>query len=287
VTIDATVTGAPGEAKRDANCIRCGYDLRGHDVGGRCPECGLKTHWSLKAPILLSQYPALWVAAMARGVKLLAAAYLVLFIMLILTVGGAMQNHSWLLFGTLFVAGLMQIAGAWMLATSSRHWSEPRSTVTRALLRFAAPLLPLGAICALWITFDYRAAVAGVAGLAMALSLIAPIAAFVRIRTVARMISDADLMEHSTVVGAGFLASVLAGAGLYVFVGFNGDATGAWTTFALFGVIIAMLLFLLWGAFLMFCCIIDFSQAARIALADWRNDAPPPVAPMAPGARVE
>ena len=37
-------------------------------------------------------------------------------------------------------------------------------------------------------------------------------------------------------------------------------------------VVIAILLFLLWGAFLMFCCIIDFSQAARIAGADWRND---------------
>jgi hypothetical protein len=58
----------PSRTKRDARCIRCGYDLRGHDVGGRCPECGLKTHWSLKAPILLSQYPALWVAADgARG----------------------------------------------------------------------------------------------------------------------------------------------------------------------------------------------------------------------------
>jgi hypothetical protein len=49
-----------------------------------------------------------------------------------------------------------------------------------------------------------------------------------------------------------------------------------------------MLLFLLWGAFLMFCCIIDFSQAARIATADWRNDeAPINAAPPEPAARVE
>ena len=63
MTIDAAAPNLPDNVKRDARCIRCGYDLRGHDVGGRCPECGLKAHWSLKAPILLSQYPALWVAA--------------------------------------------------------------------------------------------------------------------------------------------------------------------------------------------------------------------------------
>src|SRR5690242_1997171 len=124
VTTDALPTSptndpAPGQAKRDARCIRCGYDLRGHDVGGRCPECGLKTHWSLKAPILLSQYPALWVAAVARGVKLLSAAYVVLFVMMILSVGGALAGYDWLLFGVIFLAGVMQVAGAWMLASSS------------------------------------------------------------------------------------------------------------------------------------------------------------------------
>ena len=49
-----------------------------------------------------------------------------------------------------------------------------------------------------------------------------PIAAFVRLHTVARMISDADLMEHASVVGWGFLISLLAGVALYLYVGFTG-----------------------------------------------------------------
>ncbi len=285
MTLDAATDPphlADEQTKRDARCIRCGYDLRGHDVGGRCPECGLKAHWSLKAPILLSQYPALWVAAMARGVKLLSAAYLVLFVMLILAVGGALEGYDWILLGALFIAAVMQVAGAWMLSASSRHWSEPRSPLTRLALRVASPLLLLGVLGALWLTLDYREPVAVLTSLAMLASPAAPIAAFVRLRTVARMISDADLMEHASVVGGGFLASVVAGAALYVFMGFTGSGSGsddgghevrgAWTTFALFAIIISLLLFLLWGAFLMFCCIIDFSQAARIATADWRND---------------
>jgi hypothetical protein len=279
VTTDAAIANLIDPMKRDARCIRCSYDLRGHDVDGRCPECGLKAHWSLRAPILLSQYPATWVAAMARGVKLLAAAYLIMFVMLILAVGGALVGRDWLLFGALLLAGAMQVAGAWMLAESSRHWSEPRSPISTWVLRVAPPALPLGAAMALWLTFDYQAALATATMFAMALSLLAPIAAFVRIRTVARMISDADLMEHATAVGGGFLASVIAGVALYVVMGFRGDATSTWITVALFGVIIAMLLFLLWGAFLMFCCIIDFSQAARIATADWRNDEAPPALP--------
>src|SRR5688572_28914076 len=106
----ASAPGAriPGEATpANAPCIRCGYNLRGHDVAGRCPECGLKAHWSLRAPVLLSQYPAGWVAAMARGVKLLSLAYLFLFVMLILAVGGALEGRDWLLYAVILVAGVM------------------------------------------------------------------------------------------------------------------------------------------------------------------------------------
>jgi hypothetical protein len=277
MTLDVTIKPVPAErAPADVRCLRCGYSLRGHDVGGRCPECGLKAHWSIRAPVLLSQYPAGWVEAMSRGVKLLALAYLILFVMLILSVGGALADKDLLLFGFLLFAGILQLIGAWMLARSSNHWSEPRSPMNRVLLRLTPLLLPLGSIGSLSLVFRYHPAVASLSGLALALSLIAPIAAFVRIRTVARMISDADLMEHATVVGWGFLTSVLAGGGLFVFMGFQPTAArGAWATLALFVVVIAILLFLLWGAFLMFCCIIDFSQAARIASADWRNDEAP------------
>ncbi|MGB7157567.1 MAG: hypothetical protein WBD40_05845 [Tepidisphaeraceae bacterium] len=290
MTIDPAII-PPDDAKRDARCIRCGYDLRGHDPrehdgGGRCPECGLKAHWSLKAPVLLSQYPATWVLAMSRGVKLLAAAYLVMFVMLILAVGGALEKRDVLLFTTLLIAGLAQLAGAWMLSRSSRHWSEPPAATNRLLLRTAPVALLAGAIGALSLTVHFDPRISGATAIGFALSLIAPIAAFVRIRTVARMISDADLMEHSTVVGGGFLASVLAGAALYVFIGFRGDATGIGVTVALFGVIIALLMFLLWGAFLMFCCILDFGQAARIAMADWRAD-DAAVTPPRPGAGVQ
>jgi hypothetical protein len=94
-------------------------------------------------------------------------------------------------------------------------------------------------------------------------------------------------MEHSTFVGGGFLASVVAGVALYVYEGFSGTPPGTALTVLLFGIVIFLLLFLLWGAFLMFCCIIDFGQAARIAAADWHNDEAAVAAPPVAGARVE
>ena len=98
MTLDASNPHAAApqqqDVKRDARCIRCGYDLRGQDVGGRCPECGLKAHWSLRAPVLLSQYPATWVRSVARGVKLLAGAYAVVFFLLILAVAGKLEGYD-------------------------------------------------------------------------------------------------------------------------------------------------------------------------------------------------
>ncbi len=53
----------------DVACARCGYNLRGLDPRGRCPECGTRVDRSV-APPLLERVDPRWVRRTARGAVL-------------------------------------------------------------------------------------------------------------------------------------------------------------------------------------------------------------------------
>ncbi len=42
----------PQDAGADAICLKCGYSLRGLDLGGRCPECGTPVERSMRGNLL-------------------------------------------------------------------------------------------------------------------------------------------------------------------------------------------------------------------------------------------
>jgi DNA-directed RNA polymerase subunit RPC12/RpoP len=267
--------------ERAKRCIRCGYDLRGHaggaeDSDARCPECGLKAFWSLRAPQQLAQYPPGWVAAMSWGTRLLAAAYGFGFTVMILGFLEFFPKSETLAVGTFIALALLQAIGAWMLARQSGHYAERWAPINRWLLRLAPPLMVLGGVGILWIQHVHSPQAEWIVAGTMFAGMLAPLAVFIRLRAVAKMIADAGLAEHSTIVAWGFFATMVA-IGAYS-VWENVSRTVGLDVVRLIitaAVIVALLLFVLWGAFIMVCCVIDFGRAARVAQAEWKADEPP------------
>jgi len=254
-------------------CVRCGYDLRGHDAGGRCPECGLDAYWTLRAPQKLSEYPADWVSAMSRGIQLLAITYAGLFVFILLGFTGWFQNDM-MIASVFLIASAFQLAGMWMLSRHSGHLRERAAPVNRWLLRLTPLGLLIGSACAVLIPYHYDPMLEVAMLIGLAIGAIAPTATFIRLRSVARLIADATLAEYSAIVGWGFLAVCAA---LAVFTSAaRGSTLAGVAGLALIAIIGAsLLLFLLWGAFILICCVIDFRRAARIAQAQWNPPSPP------------
>ena len=261
--------------ERAKPCIRCGYDLRGHDdEKARCPECGYPVFWSLRAPEKLSEFPAGWVSSMAWGVRLLALAYGSVFAILVI---GALQwlpqrAEEEVVLAVLVPATFAQAAGMWLLARHSGHAHERKRSLNRWTLRLgsiAGIIVGLGAVAVeqdllrgLATLILFPAAVAAV---------FAPPAAFLRLRHVARLISNTALAEHSAIVAAGFLLTP-AMIGIVALLGMSNIRPPDIAMFLTMATICVMvLLFLLWGAFIMLCCVIDFARAAKVARAEWRT----------------
>ena len=275
--VDPAAAAAPAAAReRAVRCLRCGYDLRGTDAGGRCPECGLKAHWSLRAPEQLSQYPADWVAAMAWAVRLLAIAYGAGFAAMILGITDIVPMEAagpWLLLGVAVVHAI----GAWRLARRSGHWTEPPMGFNRLLLRTTPWFSVAAAAGALWLPWHYDQTLAYFTVGALFAGMIAPVAIFLRLRAVARMIADKGLAEHSAIVCWGFL---LTAAALGAFSYWQAHAEhrtvdNAFAFIAMAIICLGMLLFSLWGAGILAACVVDFGRAAKVATAAWKADAPP------------
>jgi hypothetical protein len=249
----------------------------GHDDAGRCPECGLPTYWTFRAPQNLAQFPPGWVSAMAWGTQLIAVAYGAVFAVFVAA------SLQWLPDGTIEAtivatvtsASVFQAIGMWLLARHSRHPSEPRRPINRWTLRIAslAGVVAAGAMAWTKVTFDFSVYYVMLA--ALIATFFAPPAAFVRLRTVARLISKPSLAEHAAVVAWGFALTPLAWVALMIIPSMTGrrrlDMSETLPLLLLGVLCLGVLLFLLWGAAIMTVCVIDFGRAARIARAEWRS----------------
>lgn len=265
---------APEPGAQPIHCVRCGYDLRGTDSNSRCPECGLKAYWSLRAPEQLSQYPAGWVASMAWGVRLLAITYGGAFALWMLLVAGVSPPHQLVLgifFGVLFP--LLQLVGTWLLARSSKHWSEPSGRLNRFLLRGWPLIAVVGIAISLtpsWVLPPVPWSM--IVGIYVSL-FVAPAAIFFRLRAVARIISNTRLAEHSVIVGWGFALTCLAFCGFMALQEYHRDFGKLWAMLLALVISTALLLFVIWGTAILIACMIDFGRAAKVARAQWRADA--------------
>jgi hypothetical protein len=163
-------------------------------------------------------------------------------------------------------AAACQLLGMWALSTTSGHWSEPRAPVNRLILRLA-PIGPLLAgVFAILLNYSHSNLLLRLTILCLVLGIPAPAAVFVRLRTIARMVADPGLAEHSAIVGWGFSLTLVALPllELYLYRTRQHEMVGLPFVAAL-ACATALMLFLLWGAFIMLCCVVDFGRAARVA----------------------
>ena len=259
---------------RDRPCVRCGYSLMGHDEHGRCPECGLAAYWSLRAPKKLSQYPAVWVARMSWATRLLFATYLGAAVALLCGFFGVLTATEMKAFYIFLAAAAAQLAGMWALSSSTGHWSEPPARLTRLVLRLA-PIGPLVAgVTAIALNHRHSDLLLRLTVAGLVLGIPGPTAVFIRLRAVARLVADAGLAEHSAIVGSGFLGTLTALPLLewYAYATRQHEMRGVGFAVALLCAT-SLLLFLLWGAFIMARCVVDFGRAAKVARAEWRTHA--------------
>jgi hypothetical protein len=107
------VTLAPdARAPAGVLCRRCGYDLRGADLAGSCPECGTAVALSARPDLLRFADPA-WVATLARGIRFILWGTLVT---VLATAGGMVAFGDTLLGHIVSTAGgLVHLYGAWLL----------------------------------------------------------------------------------------------------------------------------------------------------------------------------
>jgi hypothetical protein len=67
-------TGPDGTVTAEVACRRCGYNLRGLHVGGRCPDCALPVGVSVRGDDLAYADPE-WIAKLVLGTNLLIAGW--------------------------------------------------------------------------------------------------------------------------------------------------------------------------------------------------------------------
>jgi hypothetical protein len=207
-------------------------------------------------------------------VRLLAGAYATIFATMLISSTGALQDRTTVMFAIFGLGAALQVVGAWLLARHSRHASERPMRLNRFVLRVAPAALLFATISILaQEAFGYDEWLANASVIAMAVSAAAPVAVFGRLRRVARMIANPGLAEHSAIVAWGFVfAATSMVAVVMVAARLGHDLSNTGLLLALLSASTALLLFLLWGAWIMVNCVVSFGRAARIARDAWKAD---------------
>ncbi|MBI1338202.1 MAG: hypothetical protein GC164_14755 [Phycisphaera sp.] len=132
-TLPSTAVDDAGFIVDEVPCLACGYNLRGTNLNGRCPECGTAVGRSAHGDLLLYCEPT-WVSQLAKGMNFVLVSILVGFLIGCLSssaVAYSASQHAqpqvqWVQLLHL-VPNIIALVGYWLLTTP-----EPRQQMTEA-----------------------------------------------------------------------------------------------------------------------------------------------------------
>ncbi|MGN6367257.1 MAG: hypothetical protein ACTHN5_03260 [Phycisphaerae bacterium] len=108
-----SVATAGDRVEGDAPCRQCGYNLRGLEVIGKCPECGAAVENSIHGDLL--QYSSgPWLEKVRLGFTLVLWGILVQVVGIVVA-AAVFRGNSLLVQITAFAAGMVSLAGMWLV----------------------------------------------------------------------------------------------------------------------------------------------------------------------------
>ena len=129
--LPATALDAAGSIAVDLSCLNCGYNLRGLDPNGCCPECGVAIGRSVHGDLLRFCSPR-WVRRIAQGINLLI---LGLVLCVLCSIFRFMTSSGGL--AVMSLCYLLCWAGAWYFTTADPSQIEPRKDLwLRSFVRY-------------------------------------------------------------------------------------------------------------------------------------------------------
>ncbi len=275
---------AQGHIDTDLSCLRCGYNLRGLNPDGVCPECGTAIGRSQYGNLLRYCDPD-WVEQLASGMNWMVASIVLGLVLGIIAGGiagatkGASASSLVMDIVQVFVA-IISLIAYWKVTQPDPSQNEEGTTV-RKVARFAAVAsFVIGFMSHGAQHLDRRLAIA-ISSVAGVVGLVQFIVVFVYARQLALRIPEQQLADRTRLVMWGLIISqglILAG-GTMAYLTFKSAGRGAAPAWVGVGVVscgagLGMIIFGIWSLLLILRYRRALSDAAQRARATWVRDIP-------------
>lgn len=264
-----------GAINSDLPCLSCGYNLRGLDPNGVCPECGIEVGRSQYGSQLVYCSPE-WVDKLADGIGwiLLSLAASLLLTPMLTILGSLAGGDTEVIMDYIakLAAGLPAVYGYWLFTTPEPqrlHGTDGIDLRTGLrVLAIASLVSDMGTVGAeqldAWVAATFL-------GTSMLVDLGAMIAFFVYARRLVERVPDAGLARQFVIVLWGLGLSTAAAAPLVLFQLFTDAISGAREILIVYGcsLMVLFLVFGTWAFVLLFRTRGLFRRTAQNARRMW------------------